>query len=69
MHTPPTIIESCDSLEEFTEDAAAFAQGTPEFLGQEGTTPLPESAEKTDKPLTLPPPQAPDAAANNQTEG
>ena len=39
MHPPPALTVSCDSLVEFTEDAAAFAQGEPEFV--HGAAPAP----------------------------
>ena len=60
MLPDPTITISCDELLEFEEDAAAFAQGEPEFV--HGPVPAAGFASVP----SVPPPQA-DEAENKES--
>jgi hypothetical protein len=60
MHPAPTVTITCDSLVEFTEDAAAFAQGEPEFVNG-APAPSGESAATHSSPPGLPSGPAPSA--------
>ena len=60
---PPSlcITITCDSLVEFEEDAASFAQGEPEFVNGAVPAVTGESASASSTPARLPSNQEPEA--------